>query len=185
MRSLALAGALCLALGAYQISHRAFVRRASEVDSEVFLAANRGDVTRLALLLQNYRRLRTSLSLPLTAASSAGHVSAVRLLLQSGAPADGLDEQGVSALAWAASYGHSSIVQLLIAYGADVNVADAQYGYTPLMEAVRKGHLTTVRILLSSGARLDARTKGGSTALSLARMRRDTAMMELLSEKRE
>ncbi|KAK3142228.1 hypothetical protein QOZ80_4BG0343870 [Eleusine coracana subsp. coracana] len=49
-----------------------------------------------------------------------------------------------------------------------VNVPDGE-GYTPLMLAAREGHAAVCELLISYGARCDARTPRGETALSLAR----------------
>ena len=55
-----------------------------------------------------------------------------------------------------------AIVQLLVdEFSADVNASTEDTGATPLHQAACRGCVETVQFLLSKGARIDARTKGG------------------------
>ncbi|KAI7890678.1 prosome, macropain 26S subunit, non-ATPase, 10, isoform CRA_c [Mucor mucedo] len=59
-----------------------------------------------------------------------------------------VDEDGRTALHWAASGGHASIVEYLMNKGAIVNNPDKDAGWTPLMIAVAAGHEDVVKLLL-------------------------------------
>jgi ankyrin repeat protein len=68
----------------------------------------------------------------------------------------------------AASNGKKDVLKALIDKGADVNVGD-NYGWTALMRACQKGHLTTVQALLGApGIDIDAKKPDGVTALIVA-----------------
>jgi ankyrin repeat protein len=58
-------------------------------------------------------------------------------------------------------------VQALLKAGADVNRATPG-GWSPLMSAVDSGNLTTVELLISSGAKVNYKDKEGCTALHYA-----------------
>lgn len=55
-----------------------------------------------------------------------------------------------SPLTLAASGGHTELAKLLLSSGANIDEANDE-GYTPLMEAVREGHLPLVQFLLDEG----------------------------------
>ena len=55
------------------------------------------------------------------------------------------------ALMIACSYGHEAAVPQLIEAGADVNVRDKKYGWTALIEAIRRGHEAVVDSLIALG----------------------------------
>ncbi len=71
-----------------------------------------------------------------------------------------------------------ALIEPLIAKGADINVADNR-GQTPLMAAVYIGQKDAVELLIAKGA--DINLIGGSdNALSLAKKRRNTEIVDLL-----
>ena len=63
-----------------------------------------------------------------------------------------------TALGWAAYNGQAAAADLMLRAGADPEVADSE-GYTPLHEAALYGHIEVVRVLLSHGASVNARTE--------------------------
>jgi len=67
-------------------------------------------------------------------------------LIMAGADRDSKDNNGSTALMWAADNGHTEIVRLLIDKGADINTEN-NYGYTALMEAAGAGHTEIVELL--------------------------------------
>jgi ankyrin repeat protein len=93
-----------------------------------------------------------------------------------------------TALMWAATQGHAPVIQTLLEAGADIHAAShapaaaaASVGYgtyrrtvgrvdvfTPLMFAVRGGHLDAVRALLEGGADVNETLPNGTSALVLA-----------------
>jgi hypothetical protein len=69
----------------------------------------------------------------------------------------------------AAARGNLHEVQRLLTAKKDlVNKADNN-GWTALHEAVRGGHVPTIKYLLEHGANINLRVKNGQTALSLAK----------------
>lgn len=107
-------------------------------------------------------------------AAEAGDTAAVRVLLgvggvSGGASADAADEDGCSALFWAAHAGHADVIRVLHDGGARVDggACDAALG-TPLYAAARKGRTHAVVLLLELGATASSRTADGSTPLHIA-----------------
>jgi ankyrin repeat protein len=74
------------------------------------------------------------------------------------------DDNGNTALHWAAEYGHASCIEPLVKAGANVDAANSQ-GETPLMLASAGGHEQCVRALWDSNASADARDRQGKRAL--------------------
>jgi ankyrin repeat protein len=72
----------------------------------------------------------------------------VDLLLQQGASIGGVNTYGYTILHTAAASGLTSIVRQLIDAGADVNYVSNRDGFTPLLCAVRAGHVEVVKLLL-------------------------------------
>ncbi|HNX77448.1 MAG TPA: ankyrin repeat domain-containing protein [Candidatus Rifleibacterium sp.] len=88
------------------------------------------------------------------------------LLVKAGADVNAIDEDGYTALMYAASKNEPELTRSLIKAGADVN-ARASNGQTPLMAAVLYGP-ETVAVLLESGANLEATDEKGFTPLMIA-----------------
>lgn len=97
-----------------------------------------------------------------------GKTSVVKLFLGAGISPDTRDEEGYTALMWAAMAGHSDIVSLLLDKGADQDARDKHHGMTALMHAAREGRTDVVELLLGRGAQIDAWDEEGRTALFLA-----------------
>lgn len=74
-----------------------------------------------------------------------------------------------TALHVAAFYGYTKLVNLLIQNGANPNIPLDQNGFTPLHEAIRKGHVDVAKYLVASGANVSDMTKDGRTAIMMAR----------------
>ena len=96
---------------------------------------------------------------PLVNAAAGGHVDAVRLLLDEGAPPSLATDDGGTALYWAASEGHDSVVRLLLDRGALVDAIRVR-DWTPLTAAIYNGHESVALILLKAGARGDHESHG-------------------------
>ena len=109
---------------------------------------------------------------PLHAATDAGHVDMVRLLLDRGANVGAKLRNGQTALHAAASRGRADLIALLLDRGAQVNAPDRTRA-TPLHHAVQgyssdvPGHVT---VLIERGAAVDARDEEGRTPLHHAAM---------------
>jgi len=129
-------------------------------------------------------------------AARTGDVDTLRVLLDAGAAVDARETwAGTTALMWAIAEHHSVPAALLIERGAAVNAvskhvvgnsrgvegtAPADYdpeqtpvgyangGFTPLHFAAREGDLESARLLLDTGAYVDAIAADGKNALALA-----------------
>ncbi|KAK5053766.1 hypothetical protein LTR84_001727 [Exophiala bonariae] len=89
---------------------------------------------------------------PLSAAVSSGYLPIVKLLLESGADPNLWHEfHGTTALIKSAEHGRDDIVRALLYHGTKVAAAVPLLN-TALTEAVQRGHLGTVRLLLDAGA---------------------------------
>lgn len=155
-------------------------------------AARAGDVASLRILIGagvEINQTRNNGRTALIAAVRSREQEAVQLLLDHGADVNIQALEGVSsnsedtALTMAAARGVPGIVRALIEQGADIEVRNA-IGYTPLMQAACSDYVDaeTVGILLEAGADIGPRGLDGETALSLARKRGNTAIVQLLLE---
>eukprot|EP01041_Mallomonas_annulata_P009533 gene9533-19826_t len=119
-------------------------------------------------------------------ASSQGRLETVAVLLEAGADVNNADNDGITALMWAAgserddSDGHKKgmfekatkgqigVVKLLLVYGARVDMQDND-GITALMYASFNGHVDAVDALLVAGADPSIRNFENKSAVDLAR----------------
>jgi len=95
-----------------------------------------------------------------------GLEESVRLII-AGAAIDIQDNDGWTALMWAASSGHAEIVRVLIDQGAAIDIEDND-GRTALVWTADRGHIETVRLLIDKGAAIDIQDNMSWTALMLA-----------------
>ncbi|KAJ8377547.1 hypothetical protein AAFF_G00256110 [Aldrovandia affinis] len=96
-------------------------------------------------------------------------------------PVDSTDEEGNTALQFAAASGHEKLVRFLLRKGASVDSRN-NYGWTPLMQAARFGHLNVAQILLENGAEINGRNRLGASVLTMAARGGHTGMAKLLME---
>ncbi len=89
------------------------------------------------------------------------------LLDTPGIRTDERDNDGFTALHWAAWSGLPACVERLAKAGVDVNAVENS-GYTPLMLAAMRGNAETVQKLLQLGADPTRKRSNGDTAMSLA-----------------
>ena len=126
----------------------------------------------------------------LMTASRSGSLMAVQALLTSGANVSAVEKwRGQTALMWAAAEGHTDIVKALLAAGADAHArakvpappkapgaptdgAVRRRGngsdFTPMLFAVREGHIDTVKLFLDGGGDANESLSDGQTALHIA-----------------
>ena len=130
----------------------------------------------------------------LMGAASNNHTDVMRALLEKGAEVDAKNSLGETALFNAVKYGQYDATFLLLSYQADPNlqntdkVSALHSGFTPLMYAAGQGVVGNtvsgwdeiVELLLSKGARPNARTERGDSALSMAKRRYDPRVIALL-----
>lgn len=104
---------------------------------------------------------------PLIEASRNGHLSVVRLLVESGADVNRVDTDGRNALLAAARDGHLPIVEYLIEHGADINLTD-RWNEGLLINLLLKGHFTAANSVLQRGVDVNVASNFGVTPLRIA-----------------
>lgn len=112
----------------------------------------------------------------LFSASCEGDVEAVSKLLVNGAPVN--KDRDL----WCASFhGNNEIVGLLLSKNADPNKLFPDHeNNIPLLAAVSSGSQATVELLLKHGAKVNLHDSDGNTALSLAAIHNNEAIIKLL-----
>jgi uncharacterized protein len=133
----------------------------------------------------------------LISAIHAGDSVAAQQCLQNGTSANSVDNNGISALAWAIHYGNVSIVESLLVREANPNVGYPSRGLTPLMltavplkgrqmQSSVADRVVIARMLLERGADVNATlgTSGedgsGQTALHLAAASKNPELVRTL-----
>jgi ankyrin repeat protein len=92
-------------------------------------------------------------------AARVGKVDALKLLLEHGADVNAQESwKKQSALMWAAGEGHTQAIAALLASGANLQ-ARSKAGFTPLLFAVRNGHLEAAKLLVDRGAQPNDRVE--------------------------
>ena len=127
----------------------------------------------------------------LMTAARTGRVDAINVLLAHGADVNAREStRGQNALMWAAAEGHGGAIEALVEAGAEVHaratgppapdappapgasagrrVATRADAVTPLLFAVRRGHLDAVRALLRAGANPSDTAPDGASAVTVA-----------------
>ena len=99
--------------------------------------------------------------------SETDSVDLMTLLLEAGADVRAVDNDGFTALHWAASVGENTRCALLISHGADPNARSVS-GETPLHRACRFGRVSALSALLTSGAVVTQRNKSCLTPVDVA-----------------
>ena len=122
---------------------------------------------------------------PLQAASSAGFLDIVNLLLANDAAPNTQGGKYSYAIIAAARGCYDKILKALIRAGAEVNVANIVDGRTPLMNAAESSSLDGANLLCSHGAKVGERDNLNDTALLIAASRADSKMTRYLLEKGE
>jgi uncharacterized protein len=95
---------------------------------------------------------------PLWLAGTNGNAAVIETLIKAGANVDAALPSGETALLVATRSGSTDAVRALLAHGANANVKENAYGQTPLMLAASENHAEVCRLLIESGARLNAAT---------------------------
>lgn len=158
----------------------------------LFLATFSGNAGIVARLVKEGDRMDEKMNLigmfptaPLLELATTDRTASVRALLDAGAKADETDSDNMTVLDWATIANRLDMARLLIERGADVNHVD-KHGMTPLLYAasIDFGDSAMIDLLLKSGARANARSKDGKTALDLAREYQHTHLIASLEGER-
>lgn len=121
----------------------------------------------------------------------AEDILAVSALLEAGADVNAVTVKeniydhgdGRTPLTIAAELGNATLIRCLLEHGAEISRPSVQinlFGTTPLMYAAYSGDYDSVKLLLSWGANVHAKARGGNTALMSAASRGDYASVKLL-----
>ena len=139
----------------------------------------------------------------LMTAARSGSVKVVDLLVSRGADVNARETwRGQTATMWAAAEGHTEVVRLLLRHGADVHARSTfpegvdvrrmsrrvmrtaqPDGLTPILFAVRAGHMDTVNALLEAGVHINETAPSGNSLLHLAIMNAHFELAATLLEK--
>lgn len=120
-----------------------------------------------------------SLEDELTTAAAKGNTADVEDLLRAGAPVNGVNKFGRTAVQ-VMMMGSSPVAQALLEHGADPNVADRSTGSTPLHDAARTGFLDTARLLVKFLADPQARDHANRLPIDLAAQNGHTDVVAFL-----
>ena len=150
------------------------------------LAAENGNASILEVLLDAgadpHATMPGGETLLMTAART-GDADTVRVLLARGVdPNAREDAKGQTALMWAAANNNAAAIHVLAEQGGDIHArtdnpsrspgrtfsSPPATGFTPLLFAVRAGHLEAVRVLLDVGADVNDAVSDGQSALVVA-----------------
>ena len=113
-----------------------------------------------------------------------GFCMITKYLLQAGAKIETKDEVGRTALHRAAAKGHDEIVKILLEAYAEKDARDDR-GQTALMlaaQCVTSNLIPVSQTLLTAGASVSLKGSNGATVFDIAKSRRQTALMQLLSQ---
>jgi ankyrin repeat protein len=117
---------------------------------------------------------------PLTRFQKEGHHEVVSCLLQHGA-CDVSNQNGSTALTFAAEKARSAVVEVMLKHNADVNARTNKRGITPLIFAVKARDIKTAMLLLTHGADVNAQTlRTKYTALIAAIRNKDEVCCSLI-----
>ncbi|MBZ0294397.1 MAG: hypothetical protein K8L99_17675, partial [Anaerolineae bacterium] len=108
--------------------------------------------------------------------STAEPVEVVDLLIELGAPLNGVSKYGETAVGRAYSNGWFAVLARLVAAGAD----ESPLAWTPLARACAMGTLADVLTAVADGWPIEARARDDLTVLHIALMRGDGAIVETL-----
>lgn len=109
-----------------------------------------------------------------------GKAQDVERLLASGADPNAPDARGNPPLLQAAWNANPAVIAQLLGHGANVNARNAETGSSALLYGVLSGSESTVRLLLSGGARVDFRYRDNQTVLHIAAAKGNSPVMAAL-----
>jgi ankyrin repeat protein len=146
----------------------------------VVAASMAGDVETLKLLLS--RGAKPSAE-AVSEAVTFGHADILRTLINAGGDAQGVNNSGVNLLHWATITNRSTVIPILAAAHVPIDAID-DYGFTPLMYAatVEEDDTDTLRALLVAGADIRVRNDDGRTPLQQAQRLKHSGAVGVLRQ---
>ena len=123
----------------------------------------------------------------LALATKANFVVIVSLLVEAGVDLNYQDDQGETALHVAARFNHTECANALLSGSksqkADIELAENNFGWTPLFVSCVDGHLEMAELLISAGADLERLDTSGWTAKEHATLRGHITIARTLAAK--
>jgi ankyrin repeat protein len=132
-------------------------------------------------LLAVFAAIATSVE-TLIDASRNDDLSGLETLLKQGADFNARDEDGSTALAWAAARSNTRIAEMLLQAGADPDLTN-ELGIGPLSLAIANGSAEIVRLLLEKGADPNVPRENGETPLMTAARLGQAGVIKLLLDR--
>jgi ankyrin repeat protein len=117
---------------------------------------------------------------PLALACVNGNLDMVQKLVAAKANPNALAQTGETPFLNCVRTGNVDAVKLMMEARADVNLAEKWRGQTPLMWAVAEKHPEVTKALVDHGADVNAKSKGGFTALQFAAQQGDLDSAKIL-----
>jgi hypothetical protein len=133
----------------------------------LMIAAEKGDSGLLKIALEQGDKINayTAQDSAFSLALKNGHEALSRILLSAGSNWDiGFSDVQSSALIVAADQGFDDLVKQLIVRAAPLEAMD-ENGYTALARCAKNGHLTTLKILINAGAKVNVQPEGRSVLM--------------------
>lgn len=162
--------------------HRKILRHSSTMSAALFIAASKGDVRCLEILLEagsNADYADFDGNTPLSRAIAHGNREMVQRLLEKGCSPNGSDRQRYTPLVLAIREGYFDIAQALLESHANLN-AKCKSKKPALWAAAILGYQDMVRLLLQHGAVVDVCADRGTTPLMCACAKGHAAVVKVL-----
>jgi len=118
----------------------------------------------------------------LSQAVADGSLEIAQLLLSKGANPNTTNGMGRSPICYAAAYGNNKMIELLLEYGANPNLYEFPEKLGPLLVAIKKKHIETVKILCDK-IKLEKNENGKFEEYELALEMKVPEIIELVAKK--